>query len=122
MDIAVPIPRLVEGVEKRIVSQLAQEAEQWSWCVNALTKWEEEHLLDEPTPEVLREHKQTLELLLKVGRILSRATEHPDFPDHATAEMVRSTQACFEDMFVMRHGPRLARKRADEILAAAFPV
>src|SRR5580698_7740261 len=108
MEIALPMPGFIEQIEKRVLTQLTEEAEQWASCLNALTKWEEEHLLDNPTPGLLAQHKQTVEHLIKLGRIFQWATEQPDFPDRATAEMVRATQACLEDVLSMRHGPRLA--------------
>jgi hypothetical protein len=121
MEIALPMPGIIAQIEKRVLSQLAEEAEQWASCLNALSKWEEEHLLDNPPPDLLAQHKQTVEHLIKVGRILQWATEHSDFPDRATAEMVRATQACLEDILFMRHGPRLTPERKEQILAACFP-
>ncbi len=115
------MPGIIEQIERRVVTQLAVEAEQWASCLNALTKWEDEHLLDNPTPDLLAQHRQTVEHLIKVGRILQWTTEQPDFPDRATTEMVRATQACLEDILSMRHGPRLPVERKEQILAACFP-
>ena len=122
MEIALAVPDMIGRLERRMVAQLAEEAHDWSLCLNALSKWEDEHLLDEPTPELLATHKQTVEGLLRLGRLLSRATSHPDFPDRKTAEMVEATQWTLQQMRDAWHSPKtLSKEQAVGILAAAFP-
>jgi hypothetical protein len=121
MEIAYAMPDAIGRLEKRLTAELADEAEQWSWCLNSLSRWEDEHLLDNPSPEALAEHKKTVERLLRFGRLISVATEHPDFPDRAVANMVRATQQTLEDNLLMYHGPGMNTEESERILAKAFP-
>src|SRR5437016_5515624 len=101
MEIAIPAPDLIGHLEKRLLAEFALTAEEWSHCISALTKWEDEHLLDNPTAELLRAHKATLQRLLAFGRFISPTTEQPDFPDRSTAEMVAATQVVLQDKLQM---------------------
>ena len=121
MEIALAVPDTVGRIEKRILTRLASEAEEWGLCVDALSKWEDEHLLDKPSQELLAEHKNTVEHLLRVGQMLSLATTHPDFPDRATAEMVDASQEALKFKLQMWHKPRMAKEQSDQILAKVFP-
>jgi hypothetical protein len=116
-----PVPELLSGLEKRLTAELIQEAHQWAYGPNALSRWEDEHLLENPTPELLAEHAKTAQQLLRFGRWLSVATSHPDFPDRETAAMVEATIWTLEQMHNHWHRPRMSKERSDEILARAFP-
>ena len=122
MDLALPMPDTIGRLEKRLTAEIADEAEQWSWHLNALARWEQENLLENPSPALLAEHKATVERLLRFGRFLSLATEHPDFPDQSVAMMVRATQRALQDHLEMRHGPGMARQESERILATFFPM
>ncbi len=115
------MPEMLSGLENRLTSELAQEAYQWSLCLNALSRWEDDNLLDNPTPQLLAEDKKTIERLLRFGRLISLATSHPEFPDRDTSEMVQATQQVLQDMLAMRHGPVKSKEESDRILAQAFP-
>src|SRR5713226_8034525 len=117
MEIAIPARDLVGHVKKRLLADFALAAEEWSDCIATLTKWEDDHLLDNPTPELLETHKTTLQSLLAFGRFISLATEQPAFPDRSTAEMVAATQAALEDKMQMWHRPRMSREESDRILS-----
>src|SRR6267378_496094 len=108
MEIAMtmPLPELLSGLEKRLTVELVQEALQWASCRKSLSHWEEEHLLENPTPEFLAQHKQAVEQLLRFGRWLSRATNHPDFPDRDTAQMVEATLWTLQQMHDAWHRPK----------------
>lgn len=121
MEFAVAMPDPIGRLEKRLTAELADEAEQWSWCLNGLSRWEDEHLLDNPTPQSLAEHKRMIERLLRFGRFLSVATEHPDFPDRAVASMVRATLQTLEDDLALHHGTGMSTEKSERILAKAFP-
>lgn len=121
MEIAIPAPDLVGNLERRLLAEFALAAEEWSRCIPALSKWEDEHLLDNPTPELLDEHKTTLQRLLAFGRFISLATDQPTFPDRSTAEMVAATLSVLKDKLGMWHGPGISRKEADRIVSACFP-
>jgi hypothetical protein len=121
MEIAMTMPDLMSGLEKRLSDELAREAYEWALLQKGLSRWEDEHLLDNPGPELIAEHKQTLDRLLRFGRRLAVVTGNPDLPDRKTAEMVETTLWLLETVHTRWHQPQIARERADEILAAAFP-
>src|SRR5688572_26730913 len=101
MEIAIPAPDLVGHLEKRLLGEFALAAEEWSRCISALTKWEDDHLLENPTPELLDAHHATLQRLLAFGRFISLATEQPAFPDRSTADLVAATQIVLKDKLQM---------------------
>lgn len=121
MEIAIPAPDLVGNLERRLLAEFALAAEEWSRCVTALTKWEDDHLLENPTPDLLDAHRATLERLLAFGRFISVATDQPGFPDRSTAEMVAATQVVLKDKLRMWHGSRMSPEDAERIVAACFP-
>jgi hypothetical protein len=118
---AVPVvPDFIAHLEARLGRELAAAVEDWSWCVTALAPWEDEHLLHEPTAEVLARHKQTIERLLQFGRALASATEQPEFADKPLAEVAAATQRCLRDKLALWHGPKLSDQRRAEILKACL--
>jgi hypothetical protein len=120
-SLAVPLATDVVGqMEKRLLRSLDFSAEEWSDSVTALTAWEDENLLDNPSPEQLRRHKATVEQLIRVGRVLSLATGHPDFPARATAELIAATQRMLEDKLAMWRG-KMSENKRQEIVRTCFP-
>jgi hypothetical protein len=53
----------VSHLEKRLAREMDAEAEEWSECASALTLWEDEHLLDNPSEDLLSRHQATVERL-----------------------------------------------------------
>jgi hypothetical protein len=121
MEIALPAADVFSALEKRLFAEFSLAAEEWSRWVTALSRWEDDELLDQPSPEALDLHRKTIERLLALGRFMSRATEQPDFPDRSTAQMVAATLTMLEDSLRMWHGPRMSKEESDRILAACFP-
>ena len=121
MEIALPMPDLISRLQKRLLADAREVVEQWSGFVSALAKWEDDHLLDNPTPEVLADHKATVERCLAFGRFVSLGMERPDFPDPQLAEMVSATQSALQDSLRMWHSPRMSKAESDRILAVCFP-
>jgi hypothetical protein len=121
MEIAVPMEDVVGRMQKRWLASFAETVEEWSACVSALSRWEDEHLLDGSTPAFLADHKATIGRLLGFGRSLSLVTENPDFFEGDIRDMVAATQLVLQDKLRMWHGPRLAQADSDRILAACFP-
>jgi hypothetical protein len=115
------VPDYVGHLEERLLREFALAVDDWSRCVSQVTGWEDEHLLDNPTPELLARHKATLKRLLRFGQFISQTTEQPDFPNQDLTELVRSTQRCFQDKLTMWHGPRLSPEESNRILTACFP-
>ena len=121
MEISLPVPEVISRLQRRLHSELANAVEEWSWCVSTLAQWEDDHLLDHPTPQLLADHQTTVRRLLAFGRSLSLATEDPAFTDHRTAESVAATLLVLEDKLRLWHGPRMDRRESDRILAEVFP-
>jgi len=115
------VPDYIGHLQERLLREFAHGVEDWSRCVDQVTRWEDEHLLDNPTPELLAQHKTALKRLIGFGKFISLSTEHPEFPDRETAELVRATQHCFQDKLAMWHGPQLSAEESERILAACFP-
>src|SRR5580658_2484905 len=120
MEIALPMPDTIGRLQKRICTEFALVVEEWSGCIQALTLWEDEHLLDGPSAENLAHHKQTIERLLKFGRFISLATDQEDFPDNTVRDMVDATQQSLRDKLAMWHGPQLSEEQSNRILAQVF--
>jgi hypothetical protein len=118
--LSVPLPDYFGRVEAHFLREFSAAVEDWSRCVNVLTAWEDEHLLDVPTPELLAAHKQTIERLLRFGRFISLATQPSEFPDRKVADIVASTQSCLKDKLALWHGPKLSKERREQILKACF--
>lgn len=112
-------PDFVGHMEKRLMNEFAAAAEDWSECATALTRWEDEHLLENPGTELLQRHKATTERLLRFGKTLSLVVAQPDFPDQELAEMISATERMLQDKHTMWHGTMKPQRRL-EILQAAF--
>lgn len=113
------VPDFLGHLESHFHRELTSVVHDWSRCANLLAEWEDDHLLDNPTPEALANHKQTVERLLRFGRFLALATEQPDFPDKPLAEIVAATQSCLRDKLPLWHGTMREIERA-EILKTCF--
>ena len=122
MEIALPMvmPDYFEKTEARILQEFAEAVATWGQSVTALAAWEDEHLLDHPTPENLAAHRRSLEQLIGFGKFIARTTEHPDFSDTATKEIVEATLQTLRDKIPLWHS-RMPKEKAAEILKAAFP-
>ena len=106
-------------LEKRLMAQLTAAAEEWSECATELTHWEDEHLLENPSEELLQRHRATTERLLRFGQQLSLAIGSPDFPDKKLVEMVSATRQMLHNKLTMWHG-KMTIERRNEILQAVF--
>lgn len=115
------VPDYVGHLQERLLHEFAMAVEDWSRCVRQLTQWEDEHLLDDPSPELLARHKATLQRLLRFGKFISLTTEQAEFPDPELAALVRATQRSFQDKLAMWHGPKLSPAESERILSACFP-
>ncbi len=123
MEIATPtevLPDYFEKLEAHILQEFAEGVAIWGQTVTALSRWEDEHLLDNPNEEVLAAHRRTVERLIHFGHFLARTTEHPDFPDTALKENVAATLQTLRDKIPLWHGT-IPKEEADAILKAAFP-
>ena len=114
------VPDFVGMLETRIVREMAGLADEWCRCVSALTPWEDDNLLDNPTADLLASHKTTIENLLRLGRFINRSTGQPDYPDRKTSEIVSAALELLEDKLRMWHAPRMSKEESDRIIAQCF--
>jgi hypothetical protein len=124
MEMALPIerPGLLDRVKQYILSDFESKVEEWADLRRALVDWEDQNgLLDNPTPEKLREHREILDLLGFYGQIFSLASSHPEFPRSEIAETVKTVNDLLRDHYLMFHAPKMDPKKAEEIIATCFP-
>jgi hypothetical protein len=121
MEIAIPMGDIIGRLQKRWLANVAETVEEWSAFVSTLSRWEDDNLLDNPTPELLADHKATVERLLALGSSFSLTTENRKFPDRRIGEMVAATQVVLQDKLRMWHSPRMSMVESDRVLAACFP-
>src|SRR5438874_13785303 len=88
---------IAENLSRRLARYFKAQVEDWYDVCRHLSDWEDRHLVDRPTTEGLAEHERLLDELEGVGRWLARATEGPEFPDRATAELVVTTLQDLKD-------------------------
>src|SRR5205809_4766087 len=121
-QLTVPVDAIefIETLEKRILRELWDSALVWSESVRALAQWEDEYLLDNPSAEVLDEHRRIIERQIALGKFIALATEHPDFPDKETREQVAATMSILQDKIPLWHST-MSAEEADKILAEVFP-
>lgn len=110
------VPDYIGYLESHFMREFADVVNDWSRCINILTVWEDQHLLDNPTPEALTAHKQTIERLLRFGHFIASGTGHPEFPDRKVADIVAATLSCLNDKLAMWHGLKQSEERRREIL------
>ena len=113
------LPDYFEKLQTRISQEFNEGVSAWGQSVTALSRWEQEHLLDNPSPDALSAHRRTLDRLIQFGRFLALTTEHPDFPDTALKENVAATLQTLRDKIPLWHGT-MSEREADAILKAAF--
>jgi len=117
---AAPPPDSSNRLATRAARHLRTQVEDWYDECRALPQWEDENLIDAPTPERLAEHARLLDELERVGRWLASATQSADFPDRPTAELVVMALQDLADCRAMWHGPKMSEERRAEILKACF--
>ncbi len=110
---------LVSRFEGRMAEKTALFADELERGFAELVSWEDQHLDSPPSPEVLRDHRQAVEAMRLFARLLEVALSHPDFPDRALAQRVRTVAEALDDHLAMWHRPLAPARRAD-ILKACF--
>src|SRR5207248_3822339 len=100
----------METLEKRILHELWDSVLVWSESVRALAHWEDEHLLDNPSAEMLEEHRHIVERQIELGKVISLATEDPDFPDKEARAQVAATMSILQDKMPLWHSPMSAQE------------
>lgn len=110
---------LASGVSTRVLRLLKAQVEDWYDVCRRLANWEDNLLVGKPALEQLTEHARLLDELEQVGGWLSKATGGPDFPDHATAELIKMTLRDLNDVRSLWHG-KLTKEQREEILRTVF--
>lgn len=121
MELAISTPDFIDRLQKRLTAHFATQVEEVSGLTTALTKWEDNSLLENPSPDALKDHKAAVERLLLYCRLLSITTEQERFPDRDTANMLRATQRILEDKLRLWHGARMSQHESEQILSQCFP-
>jgi hypothetical protein len=121
MEITLEGPSVVEKFRQALTADFEQRIDEWCHCRKRLFEWENDHLLENPSPEKLAEHKEMLNLMIFFGQLFSLVTSHPTFPRTDLAEEVQATLWILRDQYQAFHGPQLAKDKADRILATVFP-
>jgi hypothetical protein len=114
------VPDFMEYVESHFHRELDSAVQNWSRCTRLLAAWENDHLLDNPTPELMAAHRQAAERLLRFGRFLLLAAEQSGMSDPNARDLVRATQRCLQDKLSLWHGQMLTDQARSEILSACF--
>ncbi len=114
------MPDYFEKFQARVAQDFAEGLETWSQSVTALALWEDEHLLDDPSPGDLEAHQRTLDRLEAFGRFLAGATEHADFINDTARANISATLQTLRDKRALWHGS-MPESQAEDILRAAFP-
>ena len=123
MEMALPaevLPDYFEKLQARILQEFTEGVDAWGHSVTALSRWEGEHLLDNPGSEVLAAHRRIVDRLIRFGCFLALTTEHPGFPDIALKQNVAATLQTLRDKIPLWHGT-MPQAEADSILKTAFP-
>ena len=114
-------PSFMQRAFQRICDELSADAQDWAKTVKSLRRFEDEELLDNPAPEKLKWHKQTLQTLISFGEFIQGATSRPEFPNRETSEMVEATLQIMRDSLAAWHDRELTPAQAEKLLAATFP-
>lgn len=114
-------PNFLQRAFKRLSDELSADAEDWSAAVQGLRRFQDEKLLDNPTPENLKAHRRALEMLIAFGSFIANATKSPAFPNRETHLMVEATLQILEDDLALWHGNQNTPEKSTQILADCFP-
>jgi hypothetical protein len=108
------------GVSTRLVRYFKAQVEDWYDECRQLSKWEDEHLIDDAQGASLAEHARLLDELERAGQWLFRTTDCSDFPDRPTADLVSATLQDLKDRRAMWHGTKLSEEQKAKILKTCF--
>ncbi len=110
----------MENVESHFRRELDSVIQEWSRCTRLLADWENQHLLDNPAPELMARHRQAVERLLHFGKFLLLAAEQSGVSSLRARDIVRATQSCLQDKLSLWHGRTLTDQARSGILKTCF--
>ena len=121
-ELTVPVNALdfIERVEKRVLRELWDSVMVWSESVRALAGWEDEHLLEHPSAEILEKHRHMVEQHIALGKFITLAVEHPNFSNQATREQIAAAMSILRDKLPLWHSS-MSADEANKILVEVFP-
>lgn len=117
-----PLPTEISvlgSFEARMRRNFQAAVEDWDEVCSALGAWEAEHLAKDNAIPAARQHRRWATELLSWGRLIQRATQHPEFPDKKLASRVDARLRHLEDKLALWHGDMPAAQQ-ERILQAAF--
>src|ERR1041384_2393285 len=93
----------------------------WVKSFNDFLQWQRRELIEQkPSPEKLAEHRNTLKLMLRMGRSFHAQVSDPDFPLRQFAPEVAGKVRQLEKSWEMIQNP-MSDTEAEAILRQAFP-
>src|SRR5437773_3520264 len=95
--------------------------EDWVNSCNDFLRWQRREVIErKPSPEILAEHRDTLKVMLRLGRSLHAQVSDPDFPLRGCVPEVGGKLRQLEKSWEMIHNP-MSDSEADAMLRQAFP-
>jgi hypothetical protein len=95
--------------------------EDWVKSCNDFLQWQRREVIErKPSPQKLAEHRDTLKLMLRLGRSLHAQVSDPDFPLRPCAPEIGGKLRQLEKSWEMIQNP-MSDGEADAILRQAFP-
>jgi hypothetical protein len=95
--------------------------EDWVNSCNDFLQWQRREVIERrPSPATLAEHRDTLKVMLRLGRSLHAQVSDPDFPQRQCVPEVGGKLRQLEKSWEMIHNP-LSDGEADAVLHHAFP-
>jgi len=117
METAVPIAE-PGFVSASFTHKLVQA---WVNSCNDFLQWQRREVIEQkPSPEKLAEHRNTLKLMLRLGRSFYAQVSDPDFPVRQCAPEVAGKLHQLEKSWEMIQNP-MNDAEADAFLQQAFP-
>ena len=93
----------------------------WVNSCNDFLQWQRRELIEQkPSPEKLSEHRNTLKLMLRLGRSFHAQVSDPDFPLRQFAPEVAGKLHQLEKSWEMIQNP-MSDAEAEAVLHQAFP-
>jgi len=113
------VPDEIGDWEADILDRLAKGADRLCRGLKAVNEWENEQLLDNPSPRALERHKALVTGLIRFSKLLAWGASNPEFQDSKTKAVVAAAQAALLDKLAMWHGPTPESER-EEVLQKVF--
>lgn len=130
MELALPLDDVLLGSLQKhlkghldlLAGELHQAIERVSELIPALSRWEDDHLLDKASAADLARHKAMVERLLRFLDFAAIAAEQPSpIARPETAQMLEAARALLRDKLTLWHSPAMERSQAEKILSECFP-